>query len=217
MSATPLRAPRTVVNFAAERKGDRCSAIAIGLSESSRSAVAWRIRIDALTNGGRARVGTILTAPPNGSRLGARVVALAAFPGAIGWDLFVQPVAPYPANVGGYLKVETVEDPGQFGLQTFDGSQILNGTDGPYRHDAAAAAGATAIPVASRVRGWSCIAGAALATVSIQSPIFGVLPLITVPAGATFGDTPDNLQGPVTFTFAGDVASRWVSWLEQVG
>jgi len=216
MSASPLRAPRTIVHFAAERKGDPCSSISVGLSEGASSAVAWRIRLDAITNGGRMRLGTILTAPPSRLRLPVRVVALACCPGAVGWDFKVEPIAPYPANVGAFLKVESCTEGATLGIVPCDGSALLNGPEGAgaYNH---ATAGNPAIPVGARVQGWSLIAGAGVATLDITSPIFGGLPQIAVPAGATFGDSPRNIVGPATFTFGGVIASRWVSWSELVG
>lgn len=217
MSASALRAPKSAIHHGRAGLGRYESSVAISLSESSSSLVAWKLRVDVETTGGRARLGTIITAAPSGLRPGSRVVALASFAGAIGWDVTATPLAPYPPNVGGWLRVESCEETGEFGLMPCDGSLAVAGdaNAGAYNHDADVIAGATVIPAGARVRGWSLIAsGGGAATLAITSPVFGALPPITVPTSAAFGDTPDNLIGPATFTFAGFILSRWVSWRE---
>ena len=177
--------------------------------------------MDVLTSGGRARLGTFRTAPPASSRLGVRVVALCSVPGAIGWDFLVEPIAPYPAGVGGTLKVESCEEASELGIVVCDGSLLEAGPEtgasgaGAYRHAAGVGVGAAVIPAGARVRGWSLAAdAAAAATALITSPEFGPLPLITVPKGDTFGDTPENLIGPASIAFGGVPAAWWVSWRE---
>ncbi len=190
----------------------------------------WRIRIDAITSGGRARVGTILTAPPSSARLGVRAVAIACYPGALAWDVFAEPVAlpdgTLPPRVGALLKLECSEEASAPGVLPLDGSILLGGAGpgmsaGAYRHRAGTAPDTVAIPAGSVVRSYSASAGTLAATVVISSPIFGVLDTITVPPGRNFSDKPDNLiaQDPAAtlFTFAGDVVSWFVGWRELVG
>jgi hypothetical protein len=196
------------------------SAITVALSEGSGSTVVWRIRIDVETTGGRSRLGTILTAPPAGKRLGTRVVCLASCPGAVAWDILAEPLAPHPVNVGATLRVESCEDPGELALVPCDGSLVVAGPEtgpgaGAYNQATGVGVGVAVVPIGARVRGWSFTADPLLpATAAIVSPIFGALPLITLPAGGSFGDNPENLIGPATIAFAGAPAAWWVSWRE---
>jgi hypothetical protein len=210
MTARVLRFPFTAARIGAGRKARVRPSVSIALSEKPGTGQSYIVTATALTIDGVSLVGRVQTNPLETGQALSRVVLIACCPGARAWEVRVKPVDS-ALPVGGWLSVDESPDLGSEAAIPCNGSLLLQGGPdaGRYNQDSAAAAGATVIPSGARVRGYSVIAGAAAATITI-----GSLSPITVPAGGAFGDTPDNLVGPVTITFGGDVASRWASWLE---
>jgi hypothetical protein len=213
MSRVVLRQPFAECRHGGEGKGALpLPSVSVSLSQKGGSTIAFRVTVDAILHGGIAHVGSVRTTPPNGERVPARAVCLASYPGAIAWRVRATPIAAGTDRAGGYLIVDGCPDLGARAIIPLNASLLLSGGPdaGEYAQDTGTAAGVTNVPAGARVRGYSLIAnGVGSATIAI-----GTQPAITVPTGAAFGDTPDNIIGPVAFTFAGNVASRWVSWID---
>lgn len=213
MARVVLRQPFAEVRHGCTDAGSLpIPSVAVSLSQPGRSTIAFRITIDALLPDGIAHLGTLRTTPPNSVHSPARAVCLASCPGAIAWLVRATPIAPGSDRAGGFLIVDACPDLGTLGVIPLNASLLLSGGPdaGEYRQDSATTFGVTNVPAGARVRGYSMLASSAgTATLTI-----GALSPITVPAGASFDDTPENLIGPLTFTFSGNVAARWVSWLE---
>ncbi len=215
MSHWVIRAPKTVARWGP--RGKYASSITIALGEKATSDVAYRVRVDAEFSGGKARLGVVRTIPPLSLRAPARIVAIASAPGVLEWTVVVTPVRPYGAkDVGGTLKIEGCEYPACQGLYPMGGSLLESGGPqaGAYRHLAGGAPGSAVIPAGSVVDSYSVNASAGGGTVDITSPIFGALPQIVIPANVAFDDQPENMLGPFTIAFGGDVNAWAVGYRE---
>jgi hypothetical protein len=211
MSRVVLRQPFAEVLHGGSGRGALpIPSVSVSLSQKGASTIAFRVSVDAVFLQGTLHLGTVRTTPPNNTRVPARVVCLASCPGAIAWRVRATPLAAGLNRAGGYLFVQACPDLGGQTVVPLNGSLLLSGGPdaGEYNQDTGVAAGASLVPAGARLRGYSVIAGATDATITI-----GSLPVITVPAGGAFGDTPENIMGPVTIAFGGGVASRWASWL----
>lgn len=207
--------------------GIEVPSLVIGLSEPrvrpdrSLTDTVWRIEVNALTETGIVRVGSLRTAPLTAEIPAARAVGFGCCPGAFAWDVFCRPLSGLDSPfTRALLSLDTHPMPwGGIGLTPSNGSLLLggNGEAGAYNHAAGVAPGAVAVPSGAQVDAWSLQAGpGGVATCAIVSPVFGALPLVTVPASSSFMASPLGLVGPVTLTFAGDVAARFVAW-RQLG
>lgn len=88
---------------------------------------------------------------------------------------------------------------------------------GAYRHSAGTGIDTVNVPAGEMVEAWSLLAGdGGPAQCIITSPVFGVLPTITVPSGKSFNASPVNLFGPCSLSFVGDVASWFVERNDQI-
>ncbi len=215
LKATALRAPYASVRVGS-RKGIQRPTVTVGISEPLSNATAWEIEATAHVGDGQIMVARVRVPARIAGQRASRAVLMCCCPGALAWDIKATSldVAGKPS---GWLTVDWGHDLGALLAVPFNGALLLAGGPdaGAYNHDAGTAAGAVSIPAGARVRGWSLQAtGGGAATLTITSPVFGVLGAVTVPLSSAFGDTPDGLVGPATFTFAGFVASRWVSWLQ---
>lgn len=217
MSHTVLRAPKTLAEFTPAPGDKPISSITLGLGQKAGSAVAWRLAIVAILSGGRVKLGQIITAPVS-TRSAARVVAIASCPGAIAWQVVARPVRPYTAAAAqGTLKLDGCEYTAGMGVIPLDGSLLTAGGPdaGAYNHDSALGVGTATIPPGSRVEEYSIIANSVgNAEIRVTTPVFGALPLITIPPSSAWGTKPKNLIGPATIDFIGNVFSWQAQWSE---
>ena len=107
MADTVIKAPWSVAWVGDPVGGRSVSAISIAISESVRSRIRYRVRVDCQFSGGIARLGQIRTTAPNSAGIPSRLVAICCAPGVLSRWVTVRPIAPYDASlVGGTLKVD---------------------------------------------------------------------------------------------------------------
>lgn len=224
--------------------GEKLNAVAISLSEpsvNSDDASVWRLDVHAEDAHGRSFVGAVETVPPGANAAGlspgpssaARYVAIASMPGAKIWHVYARKVAgSEDRRRGAILRMATTDYPGCCGIVPMNSSIVIagggtgagldEGEAGLTEFDSFVAPGASARVRGARVKMLSLVAGAALGTITLDA---GFIPpaagnVITVPAFQAFTLTPQKLvvnRAIVgTVTFAGNVASAFVEWLQPL-
>lgn len=175
--------------------------LTIFLSQNPESLAHWRFTVKARTDEGLFNVGTFCTSLPvnttgpiNRTTPG-RVVAIANCPGAKDWTVSVS-----------RAEEEIDSDPPDWpevclAVGESIGPPGLVRVAERYTHYSGVAGAIQLLP-GDRVVGWSAVAGAPGATLTIEA-----LPVIVIPPNATAaGSTGGNLEGPATMTFAGTLA-----------
>lgn len=209
--ARQLKAPFVTAQIGDSAKLRAQPAIMVALSEGRARGQSYIITAKAKTPDGVQLVGKVRTNPLTAGQTRARVVLLASCPGALEWEVRATPVDPTIAT-GGWLSLSVAPDLGCCSAIPCNGSLLLAGGPdaGSHRYESGTTATTTSVPSGARVTGYALLAsGAGNATIVVDGG-----DLITVPASGSFQDRPEGLIGPCDITFAGNVASRWVSWRE---
>jgi hypothetical protein len=195
--------------------------LAVHLAQAGGIDKRWRFDIQARTpDGGVSYVGSVVTAPfGSGGPVGARVVALAACPGAIGWVVraeLANPGLSADDRDAAWLTLSTSTELGSLccGVTPVHGS--VAESEGVYEHFAGTGPAVVALPVGARLVRWSISAVGADATIAISEPSgVGVETTVTVRAGQIFTDEPTNLAGLRTFTLAGGADTWFFAWRRE--
>jgi hypothetical protein len=215
VTTAAIRAPYTSVRLGARKGTVARSSITVAISQALAAAGAFEVTAEAfLGTEGIEMVARVRLPALIATQRAARVVLMCSCPGATGWDVRVTPLD--PAAAGGFISVALAHDLGGRAAIPLNGAVLLAGGPdaGAYNHAAGTGAGTATIPAGARVNMWTTVAGGAPSTVIITSPIFGVLPTITVPTGLGIGDAPENLVGPATIAFSAAAATWFANWRE---
>lgn len=172
--------------------------LSIALSQPKGSDARWKFSVRGDTKEGIFPLGEFITSPP-GKQL-TRIVAIANCPGVNYWDLLV-------SLIDGDFDDSEVS----LAIGDMTGESGLVRVAERYKQYSGAAAGAVSILPGETVLGWTASAGAAGGTVTINS--FGA---ITIPvSGSMTGGGGGLIEGPVTFTFGGNITSYLIEVAES--
>jgi len=170
--------------------------LAIALSQPKGSTARWKFSVRAQVPDGDFSIGEFTTSPPANNRL-SRIVAIANCPGAKSWTVLVN-------------LADGEGDDASLSLAVGDmtGTPGLSRVSERYKQYEDTAAAIQPILAGETVLGWTVAAGPAGATLTIDS--FGVITI--TPNGSVSGGGGGLIDGPDTFTFAGDI----LSWLIEI-
>jgi hypothetical protein len=170
--------------------------LSIALTQPPGSDARWKFSVRASTDEVTIEVGEFITCPPSNSKL-SRFVAIANCPGARDWTVMVNLIAGSDDKAVLSMAV---------GLMT--SLPGLSRIAERYKQYEDSGPAVQAILAGETVLGWTVAAGAAGGTLTIDG--FGVITI--TPNGSVSGGGGGLIEGPGTFTFAGDI----VSWMIEI-